>query len=243
MQESIIGMGRIGTALAALGPALCLRRGESIPATPAGPIYVCTRNDDLAAVLAVTPPERRADLVFVQNGMLHSWLAARGLSDNTQALLYFAVSAVGDAPVDGGQTVAYGPWAEALAARLQRGGVACRVAPDAAAYREQVIEKFLWICVFGLLSQALGEPVGTVATQHRAEVEALTAELGGICQRALGTPIPPQLVARLCDYSASIADYRGGVKELPWRNGWLLAQERTPLHLRWLARAGVPVAP
>lgn len=51
---------------------------------PAGPIVVCTRNDDLQAVVDATPAERRGDLVFTQNGMLQPWLDARGLGDNTQ---------------------------------------------------------------------------------------------------------------------------------------------------------------
>ena len=27
--------------------------------------------------------------------------------------------------------------------------------------------------------------------------------------------------------------------EFAWRNGWFLAQRRTPAHVAWLARAGV----
>ena len=49
-----------------------------------GPILVCTRNDDLGAIVEATPPERRKDLVFLQNGMLQPWLDAKGLGTNTQ---------------------------------------------------------------------------------------------------------------------------------------------------------------
>jgi hypothetical protein len=42
----------------------------------------------------------------------------------------------------------------------------------------RVQEKLLWACVFWLLSAALGGlPVGEVATHHREDVAALTAEL------------------------------------------------------------------
>jgi hypothetical protein len=41
------------------------------------------------------------DLVFLQNGMLQPWLDSRGLGDNTQVLVYFAVAKLGDAPTDG----------------------------------------------------------------------------------------------------------------------------------------------
>jgi len=238
MRETIIGAGRVGTAMAEMGPAHLVRRGESIPGG-SGPIYVCTRNNDLDGVLSATPAARRADLVFVQNGMISSWLAAHGLQENTQALLYFAVSSVGAAPVDGGRTVAWGPHAPALAARLAAGGLACTVLDDYADFQAEMVEKFLWICVFGLLCQAHGATVGELVSDHRSAVDALTAELGGICEEVLGARLPADLSERLCDYSRSIAAYRGAVKEWRWRNGWLWQQAQTPLHAQALAAAGV----
>lgn len=240
MTETIIGAGRIGTALTAMGPAHLVRRGEPIPDAP-GPIYVCTRNDDLPGVLSATPASRRGELVFVQNGMITSWLRENDMQDNTQALLYFAVSSVGAAPVDGGRTVAWGKWAPALAARLEAGGLACTVLDDYADFQAEMVEKFLWICVFGLLCQAHGATVGALVEQHRPEIDALTAELGGICVDVLGARLPVDLSDRLCAYSMSIADYRGAVKEWPWRNGWLWQQAQTPLHAAALQKAGVTV--
>ena len=58
----IVGGGRVGQALADMGAGtdLVVRRGEAVPAgAPAGPIVVCTRNDDLQAVVDATPAERR----------------------------------------------------------------------------------------------------------------------------------------------------------------------------------------
>lgn len=58
----IVGGGRVGQALADMGAGadLVVRRGEAVPAdAPSGPIVVCTRNDDLQAVVDSTPPERR----------------------------------------------------------------------------------------------------------------------------------------------------------------------------------------
>ena len=84
----IYGGGRIGSLLADLGVAgdEVVKRGDPFPASPVeGPIYVCTRNDALAGIIEATPPERRADLVFMQNGMLGSFLEGEGLADNTQA--------------------------------------------------------------------------------------------------------------------------------------------------------------
>jgi len=64
-----------------------VRRGEPLPATPSsGPIYVCTRNDALEGIIAATPPNRREDLVFLQNGMLGEFLFEQGLPDASQVL-------------------------------------------------------------------------------------------------------------------------------------------------------------
>lgn len=231
----IVGAGRVGTALAKIAGVEPVRRGEAI-VDGAGPIIVCTRNNDLAGVLAATPEHRRADLVFVQNGMLSTWLAERGLSQSTQALLYFAVSSVGATPVDGGRTVVTGPHAEAVCSLLAAGGLACRRI-SRLEYRGEMVEKFLWNCIFGLLCQRHSASVGQVVDHHHDEVVALTTELLGVCDRALdGVPLQPApLVERLCAYSRSIADYQGAVKEWPWRNGWLVEQERSPLHADWLS--------
>ncbi|MFT5679395.1 MAG: ketopantoate reductase [Myxococcota bacterium] len=230
----IIGAGRVGTALANIDESVPVRRGELIPDV-SGPMVVCTRNNDLAGVVDATPAHRRSDLVFVQNGMLSTWLTERGLAENTQALLYFAVSAVGEDAVDGGRSVVTGPHAAAFCDLLASGGLACRaIAP--AEYRGEMVEKFLWNCIFGLLCQRHAATVGEVVSAHHDEVTALTTELLGVCDRALGgvnLDVAP-LVQRLCDYSTSIADYRGAVKEWEWRNGWLVEQERSPLHAAWL---------
>lgn len=129
-----------------------IRRGEPFPdPAPAGPIIVATRNDALAAVVASTPPARRGDLVFIQNGHLQPWLDGVGLGDATQVLVYFAVAAAGDAPTDGvtdanpeGLTAATGRWAPAVAARLGGAGLACKVLPKAA-FDVAMLEKLVWI--------------------------------------------------------------------------------------------------
>jgi hypothetical protein len=76
----------------------------------------------------------RADLVFLQNGMMEPWLESRGLSEATQVLVYFAVAKLGDPPQDGktdanpeGLTAASGKWASAMASRLHAAGLSCKV--------------------------------------------------------------------------------------------------------------------
>jgi hypothetical protein len=132
----VVGAGRVGQALEkmGLGRDVLVRRGEKVPEDSTGPIFVCTRNDDLDAVLQATPPSRREDLVFLQNGMIEPWLQSHGLASVTQVLVYFAIAKLGDTPMDGktdvnpeGLTAASGKWASVVAARLHSANLACKV--------------------------------------------------------------------------------------------------------------------
>lgn len=89
-QFVVVGKGRVGEALQKMLPAgatVMVGREDSIPADGTGPIYVATRNDDLAMVIEKTPVGRRKDLVFMQNGWLGSFLEGYGLQDNTQVCM------------------------------------------------------------------------------------------------------------------------------------------------------------
>ena len=68
-----------------MNDVLLTSRSASIPeSSTSGPIYICTRNDDLEAIIEKTPLNRREDLVFLQNGMLSPYLESKGLLMNTQ---------------------------------------------------------------------------------------------------------------------------------------------------------------
>lgn len=57
----VVGGGRVGQALLSMGPPggdVLVGRGEKVPDDARGPILVCTRNDDLDAVLEATPKSR-----------------------------------------------------------------------------------------------------------------------------------------------------------------------------------------
>ena len=248
----VVGRGRIGTMVADLArrarvPVTLLGRSDDPRAVsepnPGRPVLVATRNDDLPGVIEDVHPDNRADLVFVQNGMLGPWLAERGLGNTTQGLLYVAVTAVGARPQPGGDSIFWGPWASEVAALLGQGGVPARAVPDRASWQREVAIKFTWNAVLGLLGEATGLSVGPIARQHRAEVEGLCAELAPVLSRALGVSLP---VRPLCDavlaYSETIPDYPARLKEWPWRNGWLVAEAAAqgvalPRHSAWLARA------
>ena len=126
------GNGRIGDLLASLGGGgdTILGREDSIPADGEGPIFVCTRNDVLASIVAKTPEHRQEDLVFMQNGYLDSFLEEYGLESNTQALIYFAVSKRRSSDRwqnrsrPDGLTAVTGKWAAAFKKRIDA-GLAC----------------------------------------------------------------------------------------------------------------------
>lgn len=177
---TLVGSGRVGKALADLGAGddVIIKRGEKVDG-PEGPIVVATRNNDLQGVVDATPPERREDLIFIQNGMLQPWLDEKGLGDNTQVLVYFAVAKLGDAPIDGktdtnpeGLTAAVGKHAEAFAARLSTADLSCKVL-DRVEFKKSMLEKLIWICAIMVVGARHGNiSVGEVESQHTQEVTA-----------------------------------------------------------------------
>ncbi|XP_062011827.1 uncharacterized protein LOC133728425 [Rosa rugosa] len=187
----IVGAGRVGKALNDMGNGddLLVKRGEPVPLDFEGPILVCTRNDDLDAVLESTPRARwnecsvaedlSSDFFYVSfrlNGMLEPWLESKGLGDANQVLAYFAVSKLGEPPVDGitdanpeGLTASYGKWASAVADRLHAGGLTCKVL-DKEAFQKQMLEKLIWISAFMLVgARHPGANVGGVEKDYRSE--------------------------------------------------------------------------
>ncbi|KAK9141470.1 hypothetical protein Syun_010870 [Stephania yunnanensis] len=254
----IVGGGRVGNALQSMGSGedVIVKRGEPVPLDVSGPILVCTRNDDLEAVLQSTPESRWEDLVFFQNGMLEPWLQSKGLDNADQVLAYFAVSKLGEPPIDGktdtnpeGLTAAYGKWASAVATRLQSGGLSCKVL-EKEAFQKQMLEKLIWICAFMLVgARHPGATVGAVEKDHRSEVSSLISELASAAAAEKGLVFEEAMEERLCAYSRAVADFPTAVKEFKWRNGWFysLSQKALeegkpdpcPLHTAWLKELNI----
>ncbi|CAN6700655.1 unnamed protein product [Malus baccata var. baccata] len=249
----IVGGGRVGRALEGMGNGcdLLVKRGEPVPLDFQGPILVCTRNDDLEAVLEATPRPRWNDLVFFQNGMLEPWFESKVLGDADQVLAYFAVSKLGEPPVDGktdtnpeGLTASYGKWALAVADRLHAGGLTCKVL-NKEAFQKQMLEKLIWISAFMLVgARHPGTTVGGVEKVYRSEVSSLIAELASAAAAEKGLVFEEAMEDRLCAYSRAVAHFPTAVKEFKWRNGWFYSlTERAiaegkpdpcPLHTAWL---------
>lgn len=238
------------------GRDVLVGRGQNISAEIDGPIFVCTRNDDLDAVLEATPSSRWSDLVFFQNGMLDPWFESRGLGDSSQVLAYFAVSKVGEAPVDGktdtdpdGLTAAFGKWASAVASRLDRAGLSCKVLQKEA-FQKQMLEKLIWICAFMLVgARHPGATVGIVEKDYRYEVTSLIAELRSAAAAERRLTFDEGMEERLCAYSRAVAHFPTAVKEFKWRNGWFYSLtekalalgkgDPCPLHTAWLKEINV----
>ncbi|XP_058195764.1 uncharacterized protein LOC131312055 isoform X2 [Rhododendron vialii] len=249
----IVGGGRVGRALQEMGNGddVLVRRGEPVPLDFAGPILICTRNDDLEAVLQSTPQSRWSDLVFFQNGMLEPWFHSKGLGDADQVLAYFAISKLGEPPIDGktdtnpeGLTAAFGKWASAVAARLHAGGLSCKVL-DKDAFQKQMLEKLIWISAFMLVGALHpGATVGVVEKEFRSEVCSLVTELAAAAAAEKGIVFENGMEDRLCAYSRTVAHFPTAVKEFKWRNGWLYSlsekaitegkPDPCPLHTAWL---------
>ncbi|XP_061965498.1 uncharacterized protein LOC133689585 isoform X3 [Populus nigra] len=230
----IVGVGRVGRALQEMGSGqdLLVKRGEPVPLDFEGPILVCTRNDDLDAVLEATPKPRwsvndwvdadsLADLVFFQNGMLEPWFQSKGLGDADQVLAYFAVSKLGEPPTDGktdtnpeGLTAAYGKWSSAVAARLNAGGLSCKVL-DKEAFQKQILEKLIWISAFMLVgARHPGATVGVVEKEFHYEVSSLITELASAAAAEKGIVFEEAIEERLCAYARAVAHFPTAVKEI-----------------------------
>lgn len=243
---TVVGAGRIGGMMADLARL----RGEEVEvvgrsgeiAGEEGPILVCTRNDDLADVVARTAPSRRGDLVLLQNGVLAPWARAQGLPSPTIGVLYVAVDRKGATPVPGASSPFHGRHAATVASLLRGGGLPSEEV-DLPRLRQEVGVKLAWICVLGVLGEALGVTAGEVLEGHPGAIRALCEELRPVLRSDPDTDAPVDLVERVQDYTRSVAHYRTTLKEWPWRTGWLLAAAAAhhiplPRHQEWLGRTG-----
>lgn len=228
---TIVGGGRIGGLLHELNGGIdqLITRDspEKIAAGVEGPIYVCTRNNDLEKIIEDCPEDRRCDLIFLQNGILTEYLKGKGLEDNTQGLVYFAVSKKGEAPIDGktdtnpeGLTAVTGKWGNDMAARLAKADLACKVL-DKEPWTIAMLEKHIWICAFMAVgSQYEGCTVGGVEGDHNAEVRDIISELAAAASWETGLSFSEDLGDRLCAYARSVSHFPTALKEFEWRNGW-----------------------
>ena len=219
----VIGRGKVGGLLARADNCAVVtrQRGGSTLEDPAGdPIAVCVRNDDLAGVLAGVPRHRRADLVFVQPGVLDPWLEDHGLEGNTRGLLYFTVRERGGQAVPGGVSRFTGPHANAMALWLESLGLRTEVV-GRKAFAAVALELAIWSAAFGMLCERHGLDVAGVLDTHGPELTALGHELCAVGRAGLGVELDPDaLLANLPIHVGGAPHDRTGVQDWRWRGGW-----------------------
>lgn len=248
-QSTVVGLGRVGEFLRAQGDGtdLVITRGLEIPPDAPGPVYLCTRNDDLEEIINKCPPEKKEDLVFIQNGMLERFLRRHDCSPNTKANIYFAISKKGQDPIDGitetnpeGLTSVYGKWQDAFAERLHKAGLTCKVMKDRD-FRRSQLDKLIWICVTNLVGAVHGNiSMGEVANMHVKEVTELSVEMATMLRFTLAVGMMPDIEERILAYASRMKDFPTAIKEFKWRNGFfydysMLAKNNslpdpTPMH-------------
>jgi len=248
----MIGGGRIGSLISQ--NAKLLGRNDpistSIDANGSGPIFIATRNDVLESIVDDCPASRRKDLVFLQNGHLDNFLESKGLLDNTQVLLYLAVTALGEPPIDGitsvnpeGLTAATGIHSQAFADRLGDLGLKCNVL-NAEEYRPAMFEKLIWIATYMLVGTAKDcSSVGQAGAEHTKLVQDVISELVSAISTKEGITFKPGSIERLAAYTDVVSNFPCAVKEFEWRNKYFydLGDDACPLHnglLKECASAG-----
>ena len=224
----IVGMGRVGRGLNDLSETIGLSvqtvsrdaGWNEIDPSVSGPILVCVNAGDLGTVIERTPETRRPDLVFIQNGMLDTFLDECGCGGNTRGLLYFAVPSLGATVQPGGPSIFTGQHSAAVVHWFQTVGLEAQVV-DRLIFSNEMASKLIWNCTFGLLCDVHDESVERVASLHTGDVDQLVSELVQISNGAIGTTLRgSETCAQLCAYSNSIAGYRATLKQWRWRNGW-----------------------
>jgi len=257
---TIVGAGRIGQALRDMGNAAgftdsMVGRQDSIDAQGSGPVYVATRNDALASVIAKCPTSRKSDLVFYgQNGYIEDFLKEQGVFESsTKVLVYMAVAKLGEKPTDGitdlnpeGLTAATGLWADQVAARLRGAGLTCNVLNEDD-FRASMFEKHMWISAFMLLGVHHGGTVGDVQSKHAGDLKKMVAEMMNVLIVERNVKFTPGVEERLLAYAKTVAHFPTALKEFEWRNQFWLDLTRaraaaskhdlTPFHTELLMKA------
>ena len=245
----IVGNGRVGGGLYRRAkdrsvPVQMVSRSEGralLGEDSSMPVLVCTNADDLAALISDIPPQRRAALIFIQNGMIDPVLVATKCSGCTRGLIYFAAPARGASIQPGAKSVFTGPHAQRVVDWFQtidlEAGVVSRDA-----FSAEMASKLIWNCTFGLLCDVYDMSVGGLVEQRRDEVDQLIGELCMVAMRGIACSLDASQVSDdLCAYSLQIPDYQGAVKQWEWRNGWFVETAAslglaTPIHSGLLAR-------
>ena len=151
------------------------------------PILVCTGADAVRLVYERTVPERRQDLVFLQNGIVRTMLPPCAPTA-TCAVLYFSVLERGGPAKGGGCSFVHGRFAPFLARLLRAGGLECKEVKRLHTIEALAAEKLLWASCMWMVCHAhggmsVGQVHDTPACQQT--LRELVAELLPVAARTL----------------------------------------------------------
>lgn len=234
----IVGAGRVGSVFVRAGVSV-VHRSEVVPVD--APIVLCsqvTHVDD--ALGRWISPACHSDVVFVQNGAIQPVLARWNIRDATQGILWFAAPGGGEWSTNRA-SLFRGKHAEAMVSLCDVLGIPAATVESDVAWRAEWAEKMLWNAIFGLLGERDGGTVGQAA-QREVEVAALVTEWAP----AFGVTLDfPWIVERLLAYSRAISGFSARLRDIEFRNGWIIDQARqkgvsTPLHDEAVRSLGRP---
>ncbi|XRB23749.1 ApbA_C domain-containing protein [Pseudoscourfieldia marina] len=212
------------------------------------PIFVATTADSIQCVINATPPKRRNDLVWMQNGILTGVLGQHHLADTTRAVLRLSAQADGSFQSGSLASVVHGTHAHDFANILRvGGGVDCDVTSNLSDVDVAAFQKLLWSTAVPLLCNALGGvDVAHVIKNAGDDLDMLVRELAyAAAPHALGRNLhdceADSAVAHVRAYSADVSSSKPSSKlaqdEWAWRNGWFLEKGSTPLHVSWVSKS------
>jgi len=232
----IVGDGKIGTMLADFGSRrgfedTIVRRGDVIPADHPGPVICCVPIADLEGVIAACPPEKKDDLVFLQDGQLEPLFQRTGLYGPTQASLWMACMRKGGRPIDGttsdapeGLTTVSGKWSGAFAMRMSTGSLTCHERGDRDA-RRTMLEKLVFCSAYNLVgvvhgTTEAGLTVGDVSSKHAEEVGSLCRELASFIRYTLSVSLFSGIDDRLDAYAQRMEFLPTSMRDFEFFNGY-----------------------
>ena len=206
---AVIGMGQIGgclaEGLARAGHAVFpLRRGDDAAqvakALPEPALaLVAVAEDDLDGALLTLPQSWRSRVGLVQNELLPTVWERHNLPHPTVAVIWFERKG-GGRPRAILPTFLHGPAWVTLAAALDALGLPWRHLEDAAALRQELVRKNLYILTTNLGGLATGAAsVGELWRTHRAQAIQIASEVLTLQAAATGGAVDRVLLLRGLD--------------------------------------------
>lgn len=181
----VVGLGELGSwfahgLLRAGHPVIPVTRSMSFSQeqrgrAPGTPLLVAVPEAQLPAVLAQVEPDRRGDVMLVQNATFRGDALLQGWPDVTWAMVW-TLRKKGMPQLVGQPTVLWGPHAETLRDAQQQVGMPTLVAGSSLELDQWLATKFAFILTISAMSLAGATTLGDAMDRHSDAVEAWIME-------------------------------------------------------------------